>query len=134
MLALTQSNVSGCPSQRVAMRRSSYVSAGEQDPSDRIAQLRAALLTGRGPGASAQEILETTRYRPMVAAVPAPLGRALVAQQDGHLPAGKPITAARAGSQVRQSRRGAALTGAATALLVRSIAMRLFRSRRPPHW
>ncbi|MGI8882323.1 MAG: hypothetical protein ACR2KJ_17780 [Jatrophihabitans sp.] len=103
------------------------------DPSDRIAQLRAALLTGRGPGASEQEIAEHTRNRPLLGAVPAPVERALVARQAGHLRAGGPITSNEERSDARHGRRRAALVGAAAALLARSIGVRLDRSRRPPH-
>ena len=110
------------------------MSGVEHDPSDRIARLRAALLTGRGPGASEQEIVDHTRDRPLLGAVPAPLERALVARQAGHLRAGEPITSHRARDRARHSHRGAALVGAAAALLARSIGVRLLRSRRPPRW
>lgn len=108
------------------------MSAVEHEPSARIAQLRATLLTGRGPGASEQEISEHTRNRPALGAVPAPVERALVARQAGHPGAGEPITTHRARSQAGRRRRRAALVGAAAALLARSIGMRLIRSRRPP--
>jgi hypothetical protein len=46
-----------------------------QQVTDRLAHLRAALLTGRGPGASVSEISEHTRDRPALQLVPAGVGR-----------------------------------------------------------
>jgi aldose 1-epimerase len=42
----------------------------------RVAELRAALLAGRGPGASAQEVARHTRDNPWLTAAPAPAERA----------------------------------------------------------
>lgn len=100
--------------------------------SARVAQLRAALLTGRGPGASAREIAGHTRDRPLLGAVPAPVERALVARQGARLRAGDPVTGRSARASVRRGRRRAALAGAATALLARWLVHRLIRSRTPP--
>ena len=46
-----------------------------QQVTDRVAHFRAALLTGRGPGASVSEISEHTRDRPALQLVPAGVGR-----------------------------------------------------------
>jgi hypothetical protein len=100
--------------------------------SARVAQLRAALLTGRGPGASPREIAEHTRDRPLLGAVPAPVERALVARQGARLRAGDPVTDRSARAGVRRGRRRAALAGAATALLARWLVHRLIRPRTPP--
>lgn len=99
------------------------------DASARVAQLRAALLTGRGPGASDQEIAEHTRDRPLLGAVPAPVERALAARQAARLRAGEPVTGASARAAIRRGRRRAALSGAAAALLTRWLVHRLIRSR-----
>ena len=60
--------------------------AESQDASARVEQLRGALLTGRGPGASEKEIAEHTRDRPRLGAVPPPAERALVARQGNAAP------------------------------------------------
>ncbi|MGH3420290.1 MAG: hypothetical protein ACRDOD_11970, partial [Streptosporangiaceae bacterium] len=89
--------------------------ADSQNASTRVEQLRGALLTGRGPGASQEEIAEHTRDRPLLGAVPPPVERALVARQAGHLRAGEPVTSRIARRQARQEKRRAALAGAVTA-------------------
>ncbi len=103
--------------------------AESQEASARVEQLRGALLAGRGPGASEQEIAEHTRDRPLLGAVPPPVERALVARQAGHLRAGEPVTSRIARRQARQHERRAALAGAATALLTRSAVAWLVRAR-----
>ncbi|MDQ2813121.1 MAG: hypothetical protein M3Z75_14915 [Actinomycetota bacterium] len=108
------------------------VREGEHDASARVARMRAALLGGRGPGASAQEIAEHTRDRTLLGAVPAPTERALVARQAGRLRAGEPITKRSARISIRHDRRRAALSGAAAALLTRWLVHRLIRSRTSP--
>lgn len=105
----------------------------DPDASARVAHLRAALLTGRGPGASAREIAEHTRERPLLGAVPAPVERALAARQANRLRAGAPIAGRTARRAAQRSRRRATLAGAATALLARSLVARHLRSRRD-HW
>lgn len=105
--------------------------AESQNASARVEQLRGALLTGRGPGASEKEIAEHTRDRPLLGAVPPPVERALVARQAGHLRAGEPVTSRIARRQARQGKRQAALAGAATALLTRSAVVWFVRTRRP---
>ena len=105
--------------------------AVEHDPSARVAALRAAVLAGRGPGASEQEIADHTRDRPWLGAVPAPLERALVARQADRVRAVEPIASHRARSQARYVTCRAALVGAAAALLIRSIGSRLVRARHP---
>jgi hypothetical protein len=102
---------------------------GDHDASARVARLRAALLTGRGPGASTQEIAEHTRDRPLLGAVPAPAERALVARQAARLRAGEPITKGSARAAIRRGRRRAALAGAAAALFTRWLVRRMIRSR-----
>lgn len=110
------------------------MSVAENDASARVAQLRAGLLTGRGPGASEQEIAEHTRERPLLGAVPAPVERALVTRQGRRLRAGEPITSPGARTQARRERRRAALAGAVAAMLSRWLVIRLVRSRRPQRW
>ena len=105
--------------------------AESQDASARVKQLRGALLTGRGPGASEKEIAEHTRDRPLLGAVPAPVERALVARQAGHLRAGDPVTSRIARRRARQGKRRAALAGAGAALLARSAVAWFVRARRP---
>jgi hypothetical protein len=105
--------------------------AESQEASARVEQLRGALLTGRGPGASEQEIGEHTRDRPLLGAVPPPVERALVARQASHLRAGEPVTSRIARRQARQQKRRAALAGAAAALLTRSAVAWFVRRRRP---
>jgi len=100
-----------------------------EDASARVAQLRAALLTGRGPGAPDHEIAEHTRDRALLGAVPAPIERALVARQGGRWRAGQPITERNARIGSRRGRCQAALAGAAAALLIRWLVHRLIRSR-----
>lgn len=104
------------------------------DASARIAQLRAALLTGRGPGATAQEIARHTRDRALLGAVPAPVERALVTRQGHRSRAGEPITKRSARTGIRHARRRAALAGAAAALLTRWLVHRLIRSRSSLPW
>jgi hypothetical protein len=105
--------------------------AESQNASARVEQLRGALLTGRGPGASQKEIAEHTRDRPLIGAVPPPIERALVARQAGYLRAGEPITSRTGRRQARQGKRRAALAGAGAALLARSAVVWLVRVRRP---
>lgn len=105
--------------------------AESQNPSALVQQLREALLTGRGPGASQQEIAGHTRDRPWLGAVPPPVERALVARQAGHLRAGDPVTSRIARRQARQGKRRAALAGAGAALLTRSAVAWFVRARRP---
>ncbi len=117
------------------MNQHSQTSQGARgDASARVAQLRAALLTGRGPGAPDQEITEHTRDRALLGAMPAPIERALVARQGGRWRAGEPITERNARIGFRRSRRHAALAGAASALLIRWIVHRLIRSRASRPW
>ena len=105
---------------RVAKTGGATSHAESQNASARVAQLRGALLTGRGPGATEKEIAEHTRDRPLLGAVPPPVERALVTRQGGHSRAGEPITdAQRPQPGVRHDRRQAALAGAAAALLTR---------------
>ncbi len=104
------------------------------EASARLAYLRAALLTGRGPGASAQEIAEHTRDRALLGAVPAPVERALAARQNRRMRAGEPVTTRRAQVGVRRGQLRAALVGAAAALFTRWLAHRLIRSRTSPPW
>lgn len=99
------------------------------DASARLAQLRAALLTGRGPGAPAQEIAEHTRDRALLGTVPAPVERALVTRQGRQARAGEPITKRSARTGIRHGRGQAALAGTAAALLTRWLVHRLIRSR-----
>jgi hypothetical protein len=105
-------------------------------PSARLARLRADLLHGRGPGASVQEVAEHTRDRPFLGAVPPPVERSLVARQSDRLRAGEPIRSVpvRPTTSGRQLGRqlGAALVGAATALLAGSLVVRFLRSHHPP--
>ena len=108
------------------------VQDGEHNASARVAQLRTALLTGRGPGASAQEIAEHTRDRTLLGAVPAATERALVARQGRRLRAGDPIAKPSARAAIRHGQRRAALIGAAAALLTRWLLYRLIRSRTSP--
>ena len=105
--------------------------AESQNASARVEQLRGALLTGRGPGASEKEIAEHTRDRPWLDAVAPPAERALSARQAGHLRAGDPITSRIARRKARQGKRRAALAGAAAALLARSAVVRFVHFRRP---
>lgn len=107
------------------------IHAESQDASARVEQLRGALLTGRGPGASEKEIADHTRDRPMLGAVPPSAERALVARQACHLRGGEPITSRIARRQARQEKRRAALAGAATALVTRSAVVWSVRARRP---
>lgn len=102
----------------------------EPDAATRVARLHAAVLTGRGPGASDQEIAEHTRDGPLLGAVPAPIERALVARQAAHLRAGEPIACAAARRAERRVRLRAGLAGAVTALLIRRLAARFVRARR----
>lgn len=115
------------------MSQHSEANPAVQDPAHnacaRVAQLRTALLTGRGPGASAQEIAEHTRDRTLLGAVPAATERALVARQGRRLRAGDPIAKPSAHTAVRHGQRRAALLGAAAALLIRWLVRRLIRSR-----
>jgi hypothetical protein len=104
--------------------------AESQEASARVERLRGALLTGRGPGASEQEVAEHTRDRPLLGAVPPPAERALVARQAGHLRAGEPVTSRVARRQARRHQRRAALAGAAAAILTRSVVAWFVRGRR----
>ncbi|MEP7162089.1 MAG: hypothetical protein ABI746_13470 [Dermatophilaceae bacterium] len=109
--------------------------ARDETPIERLAGLRETLLGGRGPGASAEEVAGHTRDRPWLTARPAPAERALV---DGirlhHLGSGEPTVnrRVREGEPRRVSRavfvRGAAV-GAAAALVLRTITVRLTRAR-----
>ncbi len=105
--------------------------AERQNASARVEQLRAALLTGRGPGASEKEIAEHTRDRPLLGAVPPPVERALTSRQADYLRAGEPVTSRFARRQARQGKRRAALAGAAAAMLTRSAVAWFVRARRP---
>ena len=117
------------------MKQHSETSQGaREDASARVPQLRAALLTGRGPGAPAQEIAQHTRDRSLLGAVPAPIERALVTRQGDHWRAGEPITKRSARTGFRRSRRQAALAGAAAALLIRWLVPRLIRARASRPW
>jgi hypothetical protein len=104
--------------------------AESQNASAQVQQLREALLTGRGPGASQKEIAEHTRARPLLGAVPPPVERALVAGQAEHLRAGDPVTSRIARRQERHGKRRAALAGAGAALLARSAVAWFVRARR----
>ena len=104
------------------------------DAPARLACLRAALLTGRGPDASAQEIAEHTRDRTLLGAVPAPAELALAGRQNRRMRAGEPVTTRRAQAGVRRGQLQAALAGAAGALFTRWLAHRLIRSRTSPPW
>jgi len=115
-------------------QRSETSQGGREDASARVARLRAALLTGRGPGASDQEIAEHARDRALLGAVPAPIERALVARQGGRWRAGEPITERSARIGFRRGRRRAALAGAGAALLIRWLVHRLIRSRAARLW
>ncbi len=101
---------------------------------DRVAHLRAELLTGRGPGAPAEEIAVHTRDRLLLCAVPATPGYERPEEAAGlELPqqAGDPLVRATVASRRRGQLR-AALVGAASALLAQSIAVRLFPAHRRP--
>jgi hypothetical protein len=130
MFAPTQPDVTGLSGIDESTERSRGVSRDEQEPAERIAQLHRALLAGRGPGACEQEIAEHTRERPWLGAVPAPVERALVGRQAARLRAGEPIATSRARRQAGRRTRRSAGIGAVTALLARSIIVRLVRSRR----
>lgn len=111
------------------MTQQSETSEGaREDASARVAQLRAALLTGRGPGAPDREIAEHTRDRALLGVVPAQIERALVARQGGRWRAGQPITERSARIGFRRGRCQAALAGAAAALLIRWLVHRLIPS------
>ncbi len=56
----------------------------DEAPVQCLAELRATLLGGRGPGASNEEVTEHTRDPPWLGAVPAPVERALVARRGEH--------------------------------------------------
>jgi hypothetical protein len=116
------------------MNGAASVSTDALEPSERITQLHRALLAGRGPGASEQEIAEHTRDRPWLGAVPAPVERALVERQSARLRADEPTTSSRARDEAGRRTRRAAGVGAVAALLARSIIVRLVRSRRSRRW
>lgn len=105
------------------------------DPRDRIVRLRAALLSGRGAGASEHEVLEHTRNRSLLGAASPALERAQVARQSGDLRAGGPSDGQRAdvgakNPEARWLSGRALLAGAAAGLLARSVATRLLRRGR----
>src|SRR5690242_80840 len=102
----------------------------EHPASDRIERLRAALLTGRGPGASAAEVREHTRDRPLLREVP-PAG----APERREAPSPPlPVRTGRPspiGALTQPcSPAGAAVIGALTALVAQPVASRLARPLR----
>jgi hypothetical protein len=99
-------------------------------PAQRLVELRATLLGGRGPGASEEEVTDHTRNRSWLGAVPAPVERALVERQTQHVRAGAPIVNRRVLRQERSRSLRAALIGAVVALAGRAIAVRFSRTRR----
>lgn len=111
------------------------VSALTHDPADEVAHLRASLLKGRGPGASEREIAANTRDRPSCDVIAISRTRdsgplALNPTCTGAA-VGSPDAAPRPRPSDRLGRQGAAVLGAAAALLVQSIGIRLVRNRRP---
>ncbi len=106
----------------------------DQAPVQRLAELRATLLGGRGQGASNAEVTEHTRDRPWLGAVPAPVERALVERQAEHLRAGEPIVNRRVRREHQRAGRRrswqAALLGAALALTTRALVARRAASKR----
>lgn len=108
------------------------MNAVDRRPDERLVQLRTSLLSGRGPGASEQEIAEHTRNRPMLGSVPAAVERAAAAGQTDHLRAGAPVTPAPERGRTPGSTLRGAVIGATAAFVVRSIGGRLVRSPRRP--
>ena len=101
----------------------------DESPVTRLAQLRATLLGGRGPGASDEEVTGHTRDRPWLGSLPAPVERALVERQTGHVRAGEPITNGRVVRRGHLPSLQAAVLGAVVALAVWAITVRHARSR-----
>jgi|KBSMisStaDraftv2_1062788.scaffolds.fasta_scaffold1366096_1 hypothetical protein len=99
-------------------------------PGTRLAELRATLLGGRGPGASDEEVTDHTRNRPWLGAVPAPVERALVQRQTEQVRAGEPIVNHRVLRKERSRTVRAAALGAAAALVIRAVLVRRVRSPR----
>lgn len=108
------------------------MNAVDRPPDERLAQLRTSLLSGRGPGASEQEIAEHTRNRPMLGSVPASVERAVASGQTDHLRAGAPVTPARARARTPGRTFRGAVIGATAVIVVRSIGGRLTRPSRQP--
>ncbi len=98
-------------------------------PGQHLADLRATLLGGRGPGASSEEVAEPTRNWPWLGAVPALVERALVARQIERLRAGAPIVSRRGRRERRARSWRAVLLGATVALTARALMSRLAASR-----
>ncbi len=111
-----------------------HTSPPDLAPVQRVAELRATLLGGRGQGASDAEVTEHTRNRPWLGAVPAPVERALVERQTEHLRAGAPIVDSRMRRERQRSDRRrswrAALLGATLALATRALVARRAVSKR----
>lgn len=102
----------------------------EDSPVTRLVELRATLLSGRGPGASTEEVTEHTRNRAWLGAVPAPVERALVHRQTEQVRAGEPIVNHRALAKERFRTVRAAALGAVAALVIRAVMVRGVRPRR----
>ncbi len=98
-------------------------------PGTRLAELRATLLGGRGPGASTEEVTEHTRDRSWLGAVPAPVESALVHRQTEQVRAGEPIVNHRVLAKERSRTVRAAALGAAAALAIRAVMVRGVRPR-----
>ena len=104
----------------------------EHSASERVERLRAALLPGRGPGASSAEVKEHTRDRPLLRGVPAtggPEGRNVSSPPPSFARTTNPSAIAALTPQ-HCSPVGAAVIGALTALIVQPVASRLTRSLR----
>ncbi|OFE15058.1 hypothetical protein BA895_07990 [Humibacillus sp. DSM 29435] len=105
------------------------VSPRDDSPAKRLAELRATLLGGRGPGASDEEVSDHTRNRPWLGSVSAPVERALVQRQTEDVRAGEPVVNDSVLREGRSRSVRAALLGAAVALSIRAVVVRRVRAR-----
>lgn len=103
----------------------------ESQISEHITRLRVTLLSGRGPGATADEVAEHTRDRPLLRAVPCAVGReeweAIAALAPART---ERIPAPRRPSEGERAQRRASLTGVLMGLVAGTVGSSLLRTLR----